>query len=188
LGSRKFKRLIAEGKFDEAAELGRLQVRRGAHVLDVCLQDPDRNESSDMTAFLATLVKKVKAPLMIDTTDAHVLEESLKCTPGKSIINSINLEDGEERFKRVVPLARQYGAALVVGCIDEDKQQAQAITRQRKLQIAERSYQLLTKNYGVEPEDIIFDPLVFPAGTRDRNYVGSAGVTVEGGPLYLKAR
>ena len=180
LGSRKFKRLIAEGKFDEAAELGRLQVRRGAHVLDVCLQDPDRNESSDMTAFLATLVKKVKAPLMIDTTDAHVLEESLKCTPGKSIINSINLEDGEERFKRVVPLARQYGAALVVGCIDEDKQQAQAITRQRKLQIAERSYQLLTKNYGVEPEDIIFDSLVFPAGTGDRNYIGSAVETIEG--------
>jgi 5-methyltetrahydrofolate--homocysteine methyltransferase len=180
LGSRKFKRLIAENKIEEAAEIGRLQVRRGAHVLDVCLQDPDRNETADMTAFLATLVKKVKAPLMIDTTDAHVLEESLKRTPGKSIINSINLEDGEERFRQVVPLARHYGAALVVGCIDEDKQQAQAITRQRKLQIAERSYQLLTEKYGVEPDDIIFDPLVFPAGTGDRNYIGSAVETIEG--------
>ncbi|MBV8452038.1 MAG: homocysteine S-methyltransferase family protein, partial [Deltaproteobacteria bacterium] len=180
LGSRKFKRLIAENKFEEAAEIGRLQVRRGAHVLDVCLQDPDRNETADMTEFLATLVKKVKAPLMIDTTDAHVLEESLKRTPGKSIINSINLEDGEERFRRVVPLARRYGAALVVGCIDEDQQQAQAITRQRKLQIAERSYQLLTEKYGVEPGDIIFDPLVFPAGTGDRNYIGSAVETIEG--------
>jgi len=180
LGSRKFKRLIAENKFEEAAEVGRLQVRRGAHVLDVCLQDPDRNETADMTAFLTTLVKKVKAPLMIDTTDARVLEESLQRTPGKSIINSINLEDGEERFRRVVPLARHYGAALVVGCIDEDKQQAQAITRQRKLQIAERSCRLLTENYGVEPEDIIFDPLVFPAGTGDRNYIGSAVETIEG--------
>jgi 5-methyltetrahydrofolate--homocysteine methyltransferase len=180
LGSRKFKRLIAENKFEEAAEIGRLQVRRGAHVLDVCLQDADRNEIADMTAFLTTLVKKVKAPLMIDTTDARVLEESLQRTPGKSIINSINLEDGEERFRRVVPLAKHYGAALVVGCIDEDKQQAQAITRERKLQIAERSYRLLTEKYGVEPEDVIFDPLVFPAGTGDRNYIGSAVETIEG--------
>jgi 5-methyltetrahydrofolate--homocysteine methyltransferase len=180
LGSRKFKRLISQGKLDEAAEVGRLQVRRGAHVLDVCLQDPDRNETADMTAFLATLVKKVKAPLMIDTTDPGVLEESLKRAPGKSIINSINLEDGEERFRRVIPLACQYGAALVVGCIDEDKQQAQAITRERKLEIAARSYRLLTESYGVEPEDIIFDPLVFPAGTGDRNYIRSAPETIEG--------
>jgi 5-methyltetrahydrofolate--homocysteine methyltransferase len=180
LGSRKFKRLIAQGKFEEAAEVGRLQVRRGAHVLDVCLQDPDRNEILDVTTFLTTLVKKVKVPLMIDTTDAGVLEEALKRTPGKSIINSINLEDGEERFQRVVPLAREYGAALVVGCIDEDKKQAQAITRERKLQIAERSYKLLTEKYGVAPEDIIFDPLVFPAGTGDRNYIGSAVETIQG--------
>ncbi len=180
LGSRKFKRLIGDSKFEEAAEVGRLQVRRGAHVLDVCLQDPDRNEAADMAAFLAILVKKVKAPLMLDTTDPRVLEESLQRTPGKSIINSINLEDGEERFRRVVPLARHYGAALVVGCIDEDKQQAQAISRQRKLQIARRSYQLLTEKYDVAPEDIIFDPLVFPAGTGDRNYAGSAVETIEG--------
>ena len=82
-----------------------------------------------MTGFLEIVVKKVKVPLMIDSTDAVVIEEALKRAPGKSIINSINLEDGEERFQRVVPLARRYGAALVVGCIDEDKQQAQAITR-----------------------------------------------------------
>jgi 5-methyltetrahydrofolate--homocysteine methyltransferase len=180
LGSRKFKRLIGTGRFEEAAEIGRLQVRRGAHVLDICVQDPDRDELADMSALLFTLVKKVKVPLMIDTTDARVLEESLKRTPGKSIINSINLEDGEERFQRVVPIARRYGAALVVGCIDEDKQQAQAVTRDRKLQIAERCYRLLTENYGVEPEDIIFDPLVFPVGTGDRNYIGSGIETIEG--------
>ncbi len=180
LGSRKFKRLIAEGKFEEAAEVGRLQVRKGAHILDVCLQDPDRNEVADVTRFLELLVKKVKVPLVIDSTDAAVIEEALKRTPGKSIINSINLEDGEERFRRVVPIARRYGAALVVGCIDEDKQQAQAITRQRKLAIAERSYKLLTEKYGVEPEDILFDPLVFPVGTGDRNYIGSGVETIEG--------
>jgi 5-methyltetrahydrofolate--homocysteine methyltransferase len=180
LGSRKFKRLIAENKFEEAAEIGRLQIRRGAHIIDVCVQDPDRNEAADMAALLTALVKKVKAPLMIDTTDACVVEESLQRTPGKSIINSINLEDGEDRFRRVVPLARHYGAALVVGCIDEDKQQAQAITRWRKLEIAERSYRILTEKYGVEPEDIIFDPLVFPIGTGDPNYIGSAVETIEG--------
>jgi len=180
LGSRKFKRLVAQGKIEEAAEVGRLQVRRGAHILDICLQDPDRDESGDMKAFLETLVKKVKVPLMIDTTDARVMEEALKRVQGKSLINSINLEDGEERFQRVVPLARRYGAALVVGCIDEDKQQAQAVTRDRKLQIAQRSHQLLAEKYGVEPEDIFFDLLVFPIGTGDRNYIGSAVETIEG--------
>ena len=180
LGSRKFKQLIAEGKIEEASEIGRLQVRRGAHVLDICLQDPDRPEVEDMTRFLEMVARKVKVPIMLDSTDHRVLEESLKRTQGKSIINSINLEDGEERFKKVVPLARTFGAALIVGCIDEDKAQAQAITRARKLAIAERSYRLLTEEYGVEPEDLIFDALVFPVGTGDQNYVGAGVETIEG--------
>ena len=117
---------------------------------------------------------------MIDSTDQQVVEESLKRLQGKSIINSINLEDGETRFQAVVPLAKRYGAALVVGCIDEDKEQAQAVTRQRKLEVATRSRQILTEKYGVEPEDIIFDPLVFPCGTGDKNYLGSAAETIEG--------
>jgi 5-methyltetrahydrofolate--homocysteine methyltransferase len=187
LGSRKFKRLIAEGKFEEASEVGRTQVRRGAHVIDVNLQDPDRDEMADVIRFLEFVIKKIKAPVMIDSTDHRVIEEALKRTPGKSLINSINLEDGEERFQRVVPLARRYGAALVVGCIDEDKQQAQAVTHERKLAIAERSYKLLTEKYGVEPEDIIFDPLVFPVGTGDRNYIGSAVETIEGIRLIKQA-
>jgi 5-methyltetrahydrofolate--homocysteine methyltransferase len=187
LGSRKFKQLIADGKIEEASEVGRLQVRRGAHVLDVCLQDPDRNETADLTAFLQMLTKKVKVPIMIDSTDATAIEEALKRTQGKSIINSINLEDGEERFQRVVPLARRYGAALVVGCIDDDKQQAQAITRERKLAIARRSYRLLTEKYGVAPEDIYFDALVFPVGTGDRNYIGSGVETIEGIRLIKEA-
>ncbi|GIW40479.1 MAG: methionine synthase [Candidatus Binatia bacterium] len=186
LGSRKFKQLVAEGRLEEAAEIGRLQVRRGAHILDVCLQDPDRNEVEDLTRFLAVLVKKVKVPIMIDSTDPRAIEEALKLVPGKSIVNSINLEEGEERFRRVVPLARRYGAALVVGCIDEDKEQAQAVTRERKLAIARRSYRLLTEKYGVPPEDIFFDPLVFPAGTGDETYKGSAVETIEGVRLIKK--
>ena len=187
LGSRKFRRLISDGSFEEAAEVGRRQVRNGAHLLDVCLQDPDRDELADMRKFLDILTKKTKAPLMIDSTDNNVIEEALKRVQGKSIINSINLEDGEARFEAVVPLARRFGAALVVGCIDEDKAQAQAITRQRKLDIAKRSFQLLTEKYGVPPEDIIFDPLVFPVGTGDRNYIGSGAETVEGVRLIKEA-
>ena len=187
LGSRRFRRLISQGDFEYAAEVGRQQIRSGAHVLDVCLQDPDRDELSDVTTFLDILTKKVKAPIMIDSTDAHVIEESLKRLQGKSIINSINLEDGESRFQTVVPLARRYGSALVVGCIDEDRTQAQAVTRQRKLDIALRSHQILTEKYGVRPEDIIFDPLVFPAGTGDKNYVGSGAETIEGVRLIKEA-
>lgn len=187
LGSRKFKDLIAAGDIDQAAEVGRAQVRKGAHILDVCLQDPDRNEMADVTAFLDMLGKKVKVPIMIDSTDAAVIEQALKRTQGKSIINSINLEDGEERFQKVVPLARRFGAALVVGCIDEDKQQAQAITRARKLQIAQRSFDLLTQKYGVPAEDIIFDALVFPVGTGDKNYIGSGVETIEGIRLITEA-
>ncbi len=176
LGSRKFKRLIAEGKYEEAAEIARAQVKNGAHVIDVCLQDPDRNEAEDMRRFLAQVIRKVKVPLMIDSTDPAVVELALKMTQGKSIINSVNLEDGEEKFARVAPLVHRYGAAVVVGTIDE---RGQAISREDKLAVAKRSYELLTGKYGIPAEDIIFDPLVFPVGTGDEQYIGSARETIE---------
>ena len=180
IGSRKFKRLVAEGRWEEAAEVGRAQARNGAQVVDVCLADPDRDEKTDVLRFLPELTKKVKAPLMIDSTDPEVIELALRHSQGKAIVNSINLEDGEERFERVVPLVKKYGAAVVVGCIDEDPQQGMAVTRARKLAIAERSYALLTGKYGLAPEDVIFDPLVFPCGTGDEQYRGSAVETIEG--------
>jgi 5-methyltetrahydrofolate--homocysteine methyltransferase len=180
IGSRRFKELIVNGRIEEAAEIGRAQVRAQAHVLDVCLANPDRNEAADMNEFMASVTRKVKVPLMIDSTDAAVLELALKHCQGKAIINSINLEDGEERFEKVVPLCHTYGAAVIVGCIDEDKQQGMAVTRRRKLAIAERSYELLTKKYRLPARDLIFDALVFPVGTGDRNYVGSAVETIEG--------
>jgi 5-methyltetrahydrofolate--homocysteine methyltransferase len=177
IGSRKFKRLIAEGKFDEAAEIARAQVKNGAHVIDICLADPDRDELVDMENFLQEAVKKIKAPLVIDSTDDKVIEKALTFSQGKAIINSINLEDGEERFQAVVPLIHRYGAAVVVGTIDEA---GMGVTVERKLAIAERSYNLLVQKYGVKPQDIIFDPLVFPVGTGDEQYIGSAKATVEG--------
>ena len=180
LGSRKFKRLIQDRAFEEAAEVGRAQVKGGAHVIDVCLQDPEADEGADMAAFLREAVKKVRVPFVIDTTDAAVMESALRMMQGKALLNSVNLEDGLERFERVVPLAKKYGAALVVGLIDEDPVQGMAVTVERKLQVAERSLRLLVDEFGVAEEDIVWDPLVFPCGTGDRSYVGSARQTIEG--------
>ncbi len=179
IGSRLFKNLVTEEKWEEATEIARRQVRNGAHIIDVCLQSSDRDELNDIPAFYEKLIRKIKAPIMIDTTDGRSVELSLTYCQGKSIINSVNLEDGEEKFERICPLARQYGAALVVGCIDEDPVQAQAFTRERKLAVAERSVHLLTTKYGIAPEDIIIDPLVFPCATGDENYIGGAVETIE---------
>ncbi|MDR0267702.1 methionine synthase, partial [Paenibacillus sp.] len=184
LGSRKFKRLIVEGKFEEASEIARAQVKNGAHVIDVCVQDPDRDEAVDIKQFLELVVKKVKVPLMIDTTDAEVIDLALKYSQGKAIINSINLEDGEEKFELVTPLIHKYGAAVVVGTIDES---GQAIKRDDKLNVAKRSYDLLVNKYKLTPEDIIFDTLVFPVGTGDEQYIGSAKETIEGIRLIKEA-
>ena len=187
IGSRLFKNLVAEEKWEESSEIARRQVRGGAHIVDVCLQSTERDEKKDIPLFYEKLIRKVKAPVMIDTTDPTAIELALTYCQGKSIINSINLEDGEEKFERVVPIAHEFGAAVVVGCIDEDKLQAQAFTRERKLAIAQRSYKLLIEKYGLGPEDIIFDPLVFPCATGDENYIGGAVETVEGIRLIKKA-
>ena len=180
IGSRLFKNLIADEKWEEATDIARRQVRNGAQVIDVCLQSTDREEIEDIHPFYAKLIRKIKAPIMIDTTDPNAVELALTYCQGKSIINSVNLEDGEEKFERLCPIAKRYGAALVVGSIDEDKLQAQAFTRERKLAVAQRSYQLLTEKYGIPGEDIIIDPLVFPCATGDVNYIGGAVETIEG--------
>ena len=180
IGSRQFKNLVAAEQWEEATEIARRQVKSGAHIVDVCLQSTDREEIKDIPPFYDYLIKKIKVPIMIDTTDAGAVELSLTYCQGKSIINSINLEDGEEKFERVCPLARSFGAAVIVGCIDEDPIQAQAFTRERKLEIAQRSHKLLTGKFGIRPENIIFDPLVFPCATGDENYIGGAVETIEG--------
>jgi 5-methyltetrahydrofolate--homocysteine methyltransferase len=177
LGSRKFKQLVATGDFEAAAEVGRAQVKAGAQVIDVCLQDPDREEAADVEAFLDKVTRLVRVPLMIDTTDSEVMERALTWCQGKSILNSINLEDGRSRFEAVVPLARRYGAALVVGVIDE---LGMAVAVERKLDVARRSFEILTEEMGVLPEDVWWDALVFPCGTGDEAYLGSAAATIEG--------
>jgi 5-methyltetrahydrofolate--homocysteine methyltransferase len=179
IGSRLFKNMIAEEKWEEATEIARWQIKNGAHIVDVCLQSSDREEMKDIPPFYEKLIRKIKAPIMIDTTDPKGIELALTYCQGKSIINSINLEDGEEKFELICPLARAYGAAVICGTIDEDKLQAQAFTRERKLAVAERSVKLLSEKYGIPPEDIIIDPLVFPCATGDENYIGGAVETIE---------
>jgi 5-methyltetrahydrofolate--homocysteine methyltransferase len=187
IGSRLFKNLVAEEKWEEASEIARRQVRGGAQVVDVCLQSTERDEKKDIPPFYEKLIRKVKVPVMVDTTDPAAVAQALTYCQGKAIINSINLEDGEEKFERVVPIAHDFGAAVVVGCIDEDPVQAQAFTRDRKLAIAKRSFLLLTEKYRLPPEDIIFDPLVFPCATGDENYIGGAVETMEGIRLIKQA-
>jgi 5-methyltetrahydrofolate--homocysteine methyltransferase len=176
LGSRRFRDAIASGNYEEAAEIGRAQVRSGAQVLDICVQSTDRDESRDMDRLLERLTRVVKTPLMIDSTDPKLMARALIWCQGKSILNSINLEEGIDRFREVVPIGRRFGAAFVVGLIDE---RGMAVSLERKLEIARRSYTLLTEEYGVPPEDIWWDPLVFPCATGDETYLGSAASTIE---------
>ncbi|ANE47866.1 methionine synthase [Paenibacillus swuensis] len=176
-GSRKFKRLIKEQKFEEASEIARAQVKGGAYIVDINLQDTDIDEYAAMETFIQQVVKKVKVPLMIDSTYDHIIELGLKYSQGKAIINSINLEDGEVKFESIVPLIHKYGAAVVVILIDE---RGQAVSREAKLEVADRSYDLLVNKYGLNPEDIIFDPNMFPIGSGDPQYLGSAVETIEG--------
>ena len=179
VGSRAFKRLITDEKFEEATEIARAQVKSGAHIIDINLENTDRDELTDIDRFYEKVIHKVKVPFMIDSTNPKSVERALTYCLGKSIINSINFEDGEEKFHKVLPLLKKYGAAVVIGSIDEDKLQAQAITRERKLAIAQRARDYCVE-HGIPEEDLIFDPLVFPCATGDENYIGSAVETIEG--------
>ena len=187
LGSAKFRRLVTEESWDEASEIGRAQVAAGAQIVDVCLTTTERDEVADIHEFYERLTRSIKAPLMIDTTDPAAVEAALTYSQGRAIINSINLEDGEERFKQICPLLQRYGAAAVVGTIDESPDDAQAFSRERKLEVALRSHRLLTEEYGLEDRDLVIDPLVFPAASGDASYIGGAVETIEGLRLIKEA-
>ncbi len=165
-GSRKFKRLLAEGDIDGLVQTAEEQVRQdGAHVLDVCVDYVGRDGVPDMERVIDRFATAVTVPLMLDSTEPPVLEAGLKLLGGKSIINSVNLEDGEEKLARIAGLARQHGACLVALTIDEDPQEAMGKTADRKLQIATRLHTLLVDKYGIPEEDIFFDCLTFPITT-----------------------
>ncbi len=179
LGSRKFRELIDAGRYAEAASVGRQQARRGAHLLDLCVADPNADETERMTALVHAVRRAVRIPLRVDSTDPQVMEEALEAVPGRPVLNSVNLEDGGARLRRIGSLARRFGCAVVAGCIDEHPTDGMARTAERKLEVARRLVGELEK-LGLRREEILVDPLVFPAATGDPKFAGSAAETVEG--------
>jgi len=179
-GSRAFKRLLEAEDWDAMVSLARQQAREGSHVIDLNVDYAGRDNAKDMAELAHRFVRQVNAPLMLDSTQAATIEAGLKQVGGKCLINSANLEDGEEKFAGLCRLARRYGAALVLGTIDEDPQEAMARTADRKLAIAQRMHELATQKYGLAEEDLVFDPLVLPISTgmdKDRR---SGLETIEG--------
>jgi 5-methyltetrahydrofolate--homocysteine methyltransferase len=165
-GSSKFLKLIQEEKFEEALNVAQEQVDNGAQVLDICFDDQGMlDREACMTTFLNLIQGEPginTVPLMIDSSRFEVIEAGLKCCVGKGIANSISLKEGEEKFIEQAKIIRRYGAAVVVMAFDE---QGQADTFERRIQIAERSYRILTEQIGFPPEDIIFDPNILVVGT-----------------------
>ncbi len=179
LGSRKFKELVRERRWAEAAEIGRRQVRGRAGLLDVCLADAEGDESGAMRAVVTALRRAVRVPLMVDTTDPEVMAAALELIPGRPVLNSVNLEDGGARLDRVAALARRFGAAVVAGCIDEHPTDGMARTAERKAEVAARLLDRL-EAAGLRRREVLLDALVFPAATGDPKFRGSAGETVRG--------
>src|SRR5579871_1946741 len=170
-GSRKFKQLLEAENWDGLVEMAREQEREGVHVLDVCTAYVGRDEVRDMSEVIRRYNAILTRPIMIDSTEWPVVETSLKLISGKAIINSINLEEGRKKLDIVVPLARRYGAALVALTIDET---GQATTADWKFEVARRIYDICTKEYGIPPTDLLFDPLVFPVTTGQEDLRNSA--------------
>jgi 5-methyltetrahydrofolate--homocysteine methyltransferase len=176
-GSRKFKQLLEKDDWHGLVEMGQEQEREGAHVIDVCTAYVGRDEVRDMTEVLRRFNAVITRPLMIDSTEVPVIEASLKLVSGKPIINSVNLEEGRHKFDKIVGLARQYGAALVCGCIDE---RGMGRTAQHKFEVAERIYKICTEEYGLPPSDLLFDPLVLPVSTGQAEERRNGLETLEG--------
>ncbi|HBS29922.1 MAG TPA: methionine synthase, partial [Phycisphaerales bacterium] len=179
-GSRQFKNLLNEENWDGLVSMGKELVRDGSHVLDVCVDYVGRDGVRDMTEVVQRFARQVSAPLMIDSTQVDVIEAGLKHAPGKCIINSMNLEEGEEKLAHICALARTYGAAVVAGTIDEDPIEAMGKTAERKIAIARRIHDLACGKHGVPAHDILFDPLVLPITTGVEADRRLALETVEG--------
>ena len=176
-GSRQFKKLLEKEDFDGMVQMAKDSVKEGSHLLDICTAYVGRDEKKDMSKYIFLLNQQITVPLVIDSTEADVIEEALKRVSGKVIINSINLEDGEERMKKVCPLAKRYGASLIALTIDE---KGMAKDRHKKLEIAERIYELATQKYGIHPEDLFFDTLTFTLGSGDEEFRTAGIETLEG--------
>lgn len=175
-GSKAFRELLLAEDYEGTLSVAQEQVRAGAHVLDLSVGFAGRDETKDMNAVMALYAQKINLPMMPDSTQTPALEAALKLIGGKPIINSVNLEDGIEKFDKVCALAKKFGATLVCLTIDET---GMAKTKERKLEVAERIYTLATQKHGINPEDLVFDLLTFTVGSGDEEYRDAAIQTIE---------
>ena len=177
-GSRKFKRLLLEEDYDGILEVAREQVEFGAHALDISCAVTERPDEVEL---MRKVVKKlemgVDVPLVIDTTELDVLEAALKTAPGRCLINSTHLEAGRAKADKVFKLAKEHNAAVIVLTIDEN---GMAKTREKKLEVAKRIYDIAVNEHGLKPEDLVYDALTFTLATGDAEFVNSAIETIEG--------
>ncbi|MDP9268404.1 MAG: methionine synthase [Acidobacteriota bacterium] len=162
-----FRNLVRAKKYDDILALAKKLVAEGSHMLDLCCAIVGEDEKGYMTGVLEKIATRVPAPVLVDSTEADVIEEALKRIPGKAIINSINLEDGEKRTSKVLPMAKRYGAGVIALTIDED---GMALTAAKKTAIAKRIFDLATNKYGIRPQDLIFDALTLPISTGQDEY------------------
>jgi 5-methyltetrahydrofolate--homocysteine methyltransferase len=171
-----FRNMVRAGDYDGILALAKRLVAEGSQMLDLCCAIVGEDEVGYMNAVLEKIATRVPAPILVDSTEANVIEEALKRIPGKPIINSINLEDGEKRTSLVLPMARRYGAAVIALTIDE---QGMALTADKKVAIAHRIHDLAVNKYGMRSEDLIFDALTLPISTGQEDYRSAAIETLE---------
>jgi 5-methyltetrahydrofolate--homocysteine methyltransferase len=177
-GSRKIKRLLLADDYDEITLVAREQVEGGAHILDICTALTERtDEDVQMATIVKRLAQSVETPLMIDSTETKVIEAALKIYAGRAVVNSVHLENGRTKVDAILPLVRESGAAVVALTIDET---GMAKTAQRKLEVAERIFEIVCNEYGIPPGALIFDALTFTLATGDAEFVHSAVETIEG--------
>ena len=171
-----FRNMVRAGDYDGILAFAKRLVAEGSQMLDLCCAIVGEDEVGYMNAVLEKIATRVPAPILVDSTEANVIEEALKRIPGKPIINSINLEDGEKRTSLVLPMARRYGAAVIALTIDE---QGMALTADKKVAIAHRIHDLAVNKYGMRSEDLIFDALTLPISTGQEEYRSAAIETLE---------
>jgi 5-methyltetrahydrofolate--homocysteine methyltransferase len=162
-----FRKLVQGRKYDEILALAKKLVNDGSHMLDLCCAIVGEDEKGYITSILEKIATRVPAPILVDSTEADVVEEALKRIPGRAIVNSINLEDGEKRTSKVLPMAKRYGAAVIALTIDED---GMALTADKKVAIAHRIHDLAVNKYGLDSTDLIFDALTLPISTGQEEY------------------
>jgi len=175
-GSKAFRELLLAEDYEGTLSVAQQQVRAGAHVIDVNVGFAGRDETKDMNAVMSMYAQKIPIPLMPDSTQVKGLETALKHIGGKAIINSVNLEDGEEKFDQICQLAKKFGASLVCLTIDEE---GMAKTVEKKLAVAQRIIDLATKRHGLKKEDLVFDVLTFTLGSGDEEYLDAGINTIE---------